>query len=95
MKDKQVENEKEAYFIANIHSSSKIGFGRKIAFTLAQSKWMGKLIEISPKLIDRISMKSMKLGRERSGDVPWTPLKRPIEESRVALITTGGIILKS
>lgn len=45
--------------MASIHSSSKVGFGRKIAFTLAHSKWMGKLIEISPKLIDRISMKSM------------------------------------
>ncbi|MBS4192919.1 hypothetical protein KHA94_22645 [Bacillus sp. FJAT-49705] len=81
--------------MANIHSSSKVGFGRKVAYTLAQSKLMGKLMGKYPKLIDRITMKSMKLGRERSGDVPWTPLKKPIEESRVALITTGGIILKS
>ncbi|WP_409275869.1 glycine/sarcosine/betaine reductase selenoprotein B family protein [Neobacillus sp. SCS-31] len=81
--------------MANIHSSSKVGFGRKVAFKLAQSKLLGKLVEKYPKLIDRISKKSMNLGRERNGDVPWTPLKRPIEESRVALITTGGIILKS
>jgi D-proline reductase (dithiol) PrdB len=78
--------------MGKIHSSSKVGFGRKIIFTLAQSKLMGKLTEKYPKLIDRISVK---LGREWSGDVPWTPLKRPIEESRVALITSGGIILKS
>ncbi|HEX7064230.1 MAG TPA: hypothetical protein VF199_04115, partial [Bacillales bacterium] len=71
--------------MANIHSSSKVGFGRKVIFTLTQSKLMGKLTEKYPKLIDRISVK---LGREWSGDVPWTPLKKPIEESRVALITT-------
>lgn len=81
--------------MANIHSSSKVSFGRKVIFTLAQSKSMGKLMEKYPKLLKLADRISVKLGKEWSGDVPWTPLKRPIEESRVALITSGGIILKS
>jgi hypothetical protein len=28
-------------------------------------------------------------------DIPWTPLKKPLKECRVALISSGGIALKS
>jgi len=30
-----------------------------------------------------------------SQDIPWTPFSGPLNESRVALITTGGVHLKS
>jgi D-proline reductase (dithiol) PrdB len=32
---------------------------------------------------------------KRFADIPWTPLKRNVQECRLALITTGGIHLKS
>jgi D-proline reductase (dithiol) PrdB len=75
-----------------IHSSSKVSLIKRFIFKMAQSKSMNKLAEKYPRFIDRISVK---LGREWNGKIPWTPLKKPIEESRVALITSGGIILKS
>lgn len=28
------------------------------------------------------------------GDIPWTPLVKPLRQRRVALVTTGGIHLK-
>ena len=28
------------------------------------------------------------------GDIPWTPLKKPIEEARFALVTSAGIYVK-
>ena len=31
----------------------------------------------------------------QNDEVPWTPLAKPIEESRIVLITTGGVHLKS
>ncbi len=29
-----------------------------------------------------------------SSDVPWTPIRKPLEKCRVCLITTGGLHLK-
>ncbi|MGB1694662.1 MAG: hypothetical protein ACPHKR_11510, partial [bacterium] len=31
----------------------------------------------------------------QNDEVPWTPLVKPIEESRIVLVTTGGVHLKS
>ena len=31
----------------------------------------------------------------QNDEVPWTPLAKPIEESRIVLVTTGGVHLKS
>lgn len=81
--------------MTKIHSSTKVSFGRKVIFKLAQSKSMGKLMEKYPKILKLADRISVKLTKEWRDDIPWTPLKKPIEESRVALITTGGIILKS
>jgi hypothetical protein len=35
------------------------------------------------------------IAKERPKEIPWTPLKTPLRESRVALISSGGIALKS
>lgn len=78
--------------MGKIHSSSKVGLGKRLIFNLAQSKLINRLAEKYPGFVDRISVK---LGTEWHGEIPWTPLKKPVEESRVALVTSGGIILKS
>lgn len=35
------------------------------------------------------------IAREEPREIPWAPLDRPLEESRVSLISSGGIALKS
>lgn len=47
--------------------------------------------------LDRINEKLVKtwIARETPRDIPWTPLSKPLAESTVALISSGGIALKS
>src|SRR5467141_5032648 len=35
------------------------------------------------------------LRRLATGEIPWTPLRRPLAQSTVALISTGGVHLRS
>lgn len=78
--------------MGKINSSTKVSFGRRMLFKLSQSKSMNKFAEKYPGLVDRMGVK---MTRDWNANLPWAPLKKPIEDSRVALVTTGGIILKS
>ncbi|WP_170109504.1 glycine/sarcosine/betaine reductase selenoprotein B family protein [Melghirimyces profundicolus] len=49
----------------------------------AMQKW--------PKLYDRLNAYESRKWKKK---IPWTPLKKPLKESKVALITSGGLILK-
>jgi D-proline reductase (dithiol) PrdB len=35
------------------------------------------------------------ISREPSREIPWTPLKKPLRECTIALVSSGGIALKS
>lgn len=35
------------------------------------------------------------IAREEPGEIPWTPLPGPVDECRVALVSSGGLALKS
>jgi hypothetical protein len=35
------------------------------------------------------------IDREEAGEIPWTPLEKPLSECTVALISSGGIALKT
>lgn len=48
-------------------------------------------------LTKRLVQKWIKLETRRGvpRDIPWTPLAKPLEESRVALVTSAGLALKT
>lgn len=46
-------------------------------------RWVSKLIALP------------QLRKLTAGDIPWTPLRKPLADSTVALITTGGVHLKT
>jgi len=48
-------------------------------------RWIGKALGV-------VQLR-WKVGKQ--GEIPWTPLKRPLAEATVALITTGGVHLCS
>lgn len=49
----------------------------------AFGEWMGKAISLP------------QLRRLASGDIPWAPLRKPLSDCTVALVSTGGVHLKS
>jgi D-proline reductase (dithiol) PrdB len=49
----------------------------------AFGRWISKVISLP------------QLRRLAVGEIPWTPLRRPLSESTVALISTGGVHLRS
>jgi D-proline reductase (dithiol) PrdB len=49
----------------------------------AIGKWVSKMISLP------------QLGRLADGGIPWAPLRKPISESTVVLITTGGVHLRT
>jgi len=57
---------------------------------------MAKTVD-SYKFISGITARTIKTwaGLESPDGIPWTPLKKPLSECRVALISSGGIALKS
>jgi len=46
--------------------------------------------------IDRVTRKMMEahIAREPVGDIPWTPLERPLSDCKVGLVSTAGISLR-
>jgi D-proline reductase (dithiol) PrdB len=61
-------------------------------FRSAKNKLLAKLFTKFPKLVNRWAEKTT---FQESLDIPWTPLKKEIKDCRIALITTGGVHLKS
>ncbi|MFZ0611894.1 MAG: glycine/sarcosine/betaine reductase selenoprotein B family protein [Desulfobacterales bacterium] len=57
-----------------------------------KDKITARLFTRYPALLDRWARKARILSFSTT---PWTPLKRDIVESRLALVTTGGVHLKS
>src|SRR5690349_11953399 len=57
---------------------------------------MAKIVD-SYRFLDGISKRLIRswIGLETPRDIPWTPLARPLSESTVALVSTGGIALKT
>ena len=57
---------------------------------------MAKIVD-SYRFLDGISKRLIRswIGLETPREIPWTPLARPLSESTVALISTGGIALKT
>ena len=49
------------------------------------------------RFLDFITRKVLKgwIDREPAREIPWTPLEKPLTESRVASISSGGIALKN
>ncbi len=70
-----------------INSSTKVGFMLKMKVKMVrfiQSKY--------PKLYESINIKDSRKWKEN--EMPWTTLKQPLKDCNVALVTSGGIILK-
>lgn len=57
-----------------------------------KNRLLAKLLTRFPKLLDRIIEKTETF--EVHG-IPWTPLKKPLSVSKVAIVTTAGVHLKS
>jgi D-proline reductase (dithiol) PrdB len=59
-----------------------------------KNRLMAKLLTKHPSLVDRFLEKADTLvaGINLAG-MPWTPMKKPLSESRVALVTTAGVHL--
>ena len=53
---------------------------------------LAKLITRFPKLLDRFVEKTPPV---RVEGIPWTPVKKPVNDCRVALVTTAGVHLKT
>ncbi|HEY4707791.1 MAG TPA: glycine/sarcosine/betaine reductase selenoprotein B family protein [Thermodesulfobacteriota bacterium] len=53
---------------------------------------LAKLVTRFPKLLDRFVEKTPPI---RVEGIPWAPLKKPIKDCRVALVTTAGVHLKT
>lgn len=49
----------------------------------AFGRWIGKVISLP------------QLRKLRDAEIPWTPLRKPLEQCTVALISTGGVHLRS
>lgn len=57
-----------------------------------KNQLLAKLFTRFPKLLDKIVAKTESI--EVQG-IPWTPFTRPLSQSKVAIITTAGVHLKS
>lgn len=57
---------------------------------------MGKVVD-SYRFIDGVTRRMVKkwISLEPSREIPWTPLSKPLSDCTVALISTGGIALKT
>ncbi|MDO8426859.1 MAG: glycine/sarcosine/betaine reductase selenoprotein B family protein [Deltaproteobacteria bacterium] len=53
---------------------------------------LAKILTRFPSLLDKIVAKT---GRTEVSGIPWAPLKKRLSESKVALVTTAGVHLKS
>ncbi|HVO71052.1 MAG TPA: glycine/sarcosine/betaine reductase selenoprotein B family protein [Aggregatilineaceae bacterium] len=51
----------------------------------------------SYRFLDTLSRRMVKswIGLDKPQDIPWTPLRKPLEDCTVALISTAGIALKT
>src|SRR5699024_7276316 len=60
-------------------------------------RFTSRMVRGLQRTFPRLYAKVAKHEGRKWGDssIPWTPVKKPVTESRVALITTGGIILKT
>lgn len=66
--------------------------GRFIEFKAIRDRSFAKLYTRFPALFHRWARE---FSFVESQDIPWSPFPGPLKESRVALITTGGVHLKS
>jgi D-proline reductase (dithiol) PrdB len=69
-------------FLSERVFNSAVLFG-VIPVGTAFGRWISKVIALP------------QLRRLAVGEVPWTPLRRPLSESTVTLISTGGVHLRS
>ena len=69
-------------FYANRIRNSALLFG-VIPIGTAFGRWISKLIALP------------QLRKLTGGEIPWTPLRKPLSESTVALVSTGGVHLRS
>jgi len=58
----------------------------------AKNKLLARFFTKFPELADRWAERTP---FRESLDIPWTPLRKEIQDCRVALVTTGGVHLKS
>lgn len=65
---------------------------RSIAFKTIRDRFFAKLYTRYPALFHRWTRN---FSFVESRDIPWTPFPGPLQKSRVALITTAGVHLKS
>ena len=60
---------------------------------------MKKLIRLKNKFIARLAYSTPAFAKfltafytpQKSRDIPWTPIKKPLAESKIALVTTSGV----
>lgn len=57
-----------------------------------KNRFIAKLLTRFPKLLDRIAQKFSWTG---DSIVPWTPVTKPLSASRVAIVTTAGVHLRT
>lgn len=69
-------------FYANTVRNSALLFG-VIPIGTAFGHWISKLIALP------------QLRKLTGGEIPWMPLRKPLSESTVALVSTGGVHLRS
>jgi D-proline reductase (dithiol) PrdB len=66
--------------------------GSEMNFLRHVNRFVAKGFTRYPWLFHRWARRSRFL---QFSDSPWTPLNRPVQESRLALVTTGGVHLKT
>ncbi len=57
-----------------------------------KNKILAKILTRFPSLLDRIVEKT---GKTVVSGIPWTPVKKALSQSKVALVTTAGVHLKN
>ena len=63
-----------------------------ISFKETKDRWLARLFTRYPALVKRWAQGADIV---QHAEIPWTPLKKAIPASRIALITTGGVHLAS
>lgn len=57
-----------------------------------KNRILARILTRFPKLVDRIAAKTEAIAVE---GIPWAPVKKPLKVSRIAIVTTAGVHLRS
>jgi D-proline reductase (dithiol) PrdB len=80
-------------------SSSRVATGNALAVAVHKGNGMNKLNRLKNRVISRFASSIPVFAKyltasytpQRSEDIPWSPIKKPLTESKIALVTTAGV----